>query len=255
MHMMKSEPSHELLEKVVTIAEAKLRLPLHERNGLNQWGVFCNRKHRLFGTLLYVAGGQFNTKLDFIRKRDGSIHVNKYIPGDWELALENTYNYAKYIIESRIDEREKVEYLQSSAKAKNQEEKQYLLEQRASVNPAWLWYLFLAYCTAGRFKDAELTLIKFVEKWPIFYTHNIAGNVYLNALARSTGVKLPPQLAIEEWGNWSLQDLGYTYDYTLGLARRHIQESQRLLPQKNPEMQSILHAALTELSALEKQHS
>ncbi len=252
---MKSEPSRELLGKVMTVADTKIELPLQERDFLNRWGVFCNRKHRLFGTLLYVAGGQFDIKLDFIRKRDGSIQVNKYIPGDWEFALEHTYNYAKYIVESQIDEREKAEFMQLSTKAKNQEETIHLLEQRASHNPAWLFYLMAACTAAGRFKDAEQALIKFVERWPIFYAYINLGTFYLQALANEKGINLSAQIADKEWADLSLHDLGYNYDNALGLAKHELQEALRLAPQNDPSMQGRLKAALAELSALEKQHS
>lgn len=244
---MKSGPPRELFQKVITIADTKSSLPLRSRDSLNGWGVDCRVNRLRGGDFFYQAGGRFTSKLGFVLKSDGSIILRKYNPGDWELVIDPTYNYARYVIETRIDEQEKAAIRNSTGDTV--EEKIRYLEQKVSDNAALLHSLFSLYISAGRFKDAEGILVKEVEKWPDFFlTHMYLGNFYLHAVAHERGMGLPPQLSTGEWVNLSLKDLGYASDHTLGLATQHIQEALKLAPKKSKDMQKRLKAAVAELA-------
>jgi hypothetical protein len=243
---MKSGPPRELLEKVMTIADTKMTLPFRSRKNLDSWGVNCRVNRLRDGASWYQAGGSFISKLGFVLRSDGSILGRKYNPGDWELAIEPTYNYAKYLIESRIDEPEKAEVMQIGAN--NIEARVRILEQKAGDNPAWLHPLLESYVKARKFKDAERILVRVVEKWPKFFlTHMNLGIFYLHAIAHERGIRLSSQLSTGEWAELNIKDLGYAQGHTLVLSRQHIEEALKLAPKRSRDVITRLNAALAEL--------
>ena len=96
----KLEPTKDLLDKVIFIADVKAQLPITERGILNDWGVYCRVNRLPDGALFYQAGGKFIAQLRFAVEKDGSIKVRKYKPGDWERKLTPTYDDARFRAEN-----------------------------------------------------------------------------------------------------------------------------------------------------------
>lgn len=89
------QPSRELLDKVMLIANTKKQLPLSERGRLNVEGVYCQVNRLPSGVLFYQTGGKFSSQLRFELEEDGRIIVRKYQPGSWESKMDVSYGIAK----------------------------------------------------------------------------------------------------------------------------------------------------------------
>lgn len=89
------QPSRELLDKVMLIANTKKQLPLSERGRLNVEGVYCQVNRLPSGVLFYQAGAKFSSRLRFELEKDGRIIVRKYHSGSWESKIDVSYGIAK----------------------------------------------------------------------------------------------------------------------------------------------------------------
>jgi tetratricopeptide (TPR) repeat protein len=251
----RSEPSKELLHKVVFIAEAKTRLPLTERGHLNLWGVYCRVNSLPDGALFYQAGGKFIARLRFAVEKDGSIGVRKYQPGDWERKVGPTYDMAKYWMENiRVDN--EIERL--LADANEAEEKIQRLEKRASERPNEVnnWSALVPlYFDVARFKDAEKAAMKAVEAWPDqSASHYTLGRLYLIALGNTK----TPRGAIALFGRrlegLTVEALGYEYEQVRNLAQRHFEQALKLAAPKDSALQKAVENQFLNLRAIDETH-
>lgn len=88
-------PPAELLLKVMFIAHIKESLPFSKKGSFNKLvGIFCERYDLRQGGSFYTAGGTFFRKLRFTWEHDGSITIQTYKRGDWELAIDKAYEIA-----------------------------------------------------------------------------------------------------------------------------------------------------------------
>lgn len=252
MSKNKLQPSRELLEKVITVAHAKTQLPLADRAYLNDWGVYCRVNHLPGGALFYQAGGKFVARLRFTVEKDGSIIVQKYQPGDWELALEPTYNHAKYQGEGGRANKELDELL---AGTQSIEERILRLEKKVSESPNDALELLLGdfYSAATRYKDAERSYIRQVETWPNeFAPHYFLSLFYLHGLANAKLLDLPPSLLASRWAPLTLRALGYNYEQAHQLVEEHIGEAFKLAPPKTSFVKNFLKETLSQLRRIDK---
>jgi len=94
------QPRQELLDKVMSVADAKAELPLPERHSLNVRGVYCRVNRLPRGAFFYQAGGRFIARLRFTVSEDGSITIHKYKPGDWESKVDLAYQVSRRLQET-----------------------------------------------------------------------------------------------------------------------------------------------------------
>jgi len=255
------EPTKELLDKVIFIADAKAQLPISERAHLNDWGVYCRVNRLPGGALFYQAGGKFIARLRFAVEEDGSITVRKYQPGEWECSLEPTYDGARFITEDFRVHKEIDELL---ADAKDTDDKIWRLEQRASEALGQGNYcltnkiLAVLYYNAGRFKDAEKAAIRAVEAWPSQpFLYTLLIRIYFVAVLNAKRVKVgvDNEWFIREYGTrateLTLEALGYTYEQVHTLAERYAREALKLAPQKDREFRKIVERNLSDLKMID----
>lgn len=93
------QPRKELLDKIISVADAKIQLPLPERRSLNVRGVYCRVNRLPHGAFFYQAGGRFIARLRFTVSEDGSITIHKYEPGDWESKVDLAYRVSRRLQE------------------------------------------------------------------------------------------------------------------------------------------------------------
>lgn len=92
-------PSEDLVDKVITIAEVRARMPLATQGLLAEGlGVYCVVRRVPFGGSLYQAGGTYRPRLSFTVWGAGDIRVAWYHPGDWEDKISEAYERAKDIL-------------------------------------------------------------------------------------------------------------------------------------------------------------
>ena|GEM_PF-5376872 len=255
MGQKQREPSRELLEKVMAVADAKSVVPTGARLYLNDWGVYCRMNRLPGGGRLYQAGGKFIAKLRFIVETNGSIVVRKYRPGGWECALEATYNYARL---SRTYLEAKLKLLEAEQEFSNLpngqciENRVLLVEKLVNERPDWTWpFLGTVYSEAGRFKDAEMVYIKGIEMWPNTSSpHDYLAEFYLYALANAGLLSPPDDFSHPEWAKVSLNDIGYTFVQVIRLAEKHVAEALRLAPPKDSALRGSLREKLSVLRRL-----
>jgi hypothetical protein len=92
----------ELLENVRFIAKVKTSLPIHQRGGLNTYGVYVQSGRNGDPTIpkegiLYMVGGKWIPKLIFLDDDSGETIVIKYEKGDWLGSLDLSYEKAKEV--------------------------------------------------------------------------------------------------------------------------------------------------------------
>ncbi|MBN2075187.1 MAG: hypothetical protein JW762_06525 [Dehalococcoidales bacterium] len=249
MGQRQREPSRGLLERVKTVADAKSVLPVRDRSYLNIWGVYCRVNHLPGGGHLYQAGGKFITKVRFVVETNGSIVVRKYKPGDWESALEATYNHAR-LWRTRAEAMQ--EFADLLPNGQTIEGRVLFVEKLVSERPDWTWpFLGLVYSIAGRFKDAEKVYIGGIKMWPDTSTpHDYLAEFYLCALANAGLLSPPDNFSHPEWAKMSLHNLGYTIEEVIRLAEKHVKEALRLAPPKNTASRRPLQKKLSILRRL-----
>ena len=256
------EPTKELLEKVIFIADVKAQLPITERGILNDWGVYCRVNRFPDGTLFYQAGGKFISRLKFVVKVDGSTTVRKYQLGDWENNLAPTYDNSRFRAENLRKGKEMDELL---AGARDTEEKIQRLEQRASEvpNQANYWsttsMLVGLYRDAGRFRDAEKAAISAVKAWqsqPV--PHFVLSYIYFIAVLNAKRVKVGEanEQFIREYGapaaGLAPEALGYTYEQTYALAERHLKKILELASPMDKGTREMVQKKLSDLKAINR---
>jgi tetratricopeptide (TPR) repeat protein len=249
MASKESQPSRELLERVIAVADAKSVLPIRDRLYLNIWGVYCRVNHLPGGGHLYQAGGKFIAKMRFIVETNGSIVVRKYRPGDWESALEATYNHARLW---RTSAEAMQEFADLLPNGQTIEDRVLFVEKLVNERPDWAWpFLGLVYSIAGRFKDAEKVYIGGVKMWPDTSSpHDYLAEFYLCALVNAGLLSLPDDFSHPEWAKLSFNDLGYTFEELTRLAEKHAAEALRLAPPKNTVSRRTLQKKLSVLRHL-----
>ena len=256
------EPTKDLLDKVIFIAETKTQLPLNVRGVLNAWGVYCRVNRLPDGALFYQAGGKFIARLRFVVEVDSSITVRKYQPGDWETNLVPTYDNARFRAENLQKGKEMDELL---AGARDTEEKIRRFEQRASEvpNQANYWstisMLVGLYREAGRFRDAEKAAISAVEAWPSQpVPHFVLSFIYFIALLNAKRVKIGPanEQFIREYGAPAVgltpEALGYTYEQAYALAERHLKKILELASPMDKGTREMVQKKLSDLKAINR---
>lgn len=246
----KLEPSHELLEKVMTVADATAILPLKSKVYLDYWGVHCRVNGLPDGRLLYEVGGKFFTQLQFTLQGDGSVVVRKYKPGDWELVLDPTYTHARFWV-GHVKEEEEVAKLLGGARSID--DKISRLKKRVSEKPdnAWI-FLGNLYAEAERFKDAEEAYIRAAETWSnVYTTHFYLVGFYLHAIANVKALELTLPLVSQIWSKLTLEDLGYPLERTVQLAKEHAAEALKLAPPKKSAERNFLEGTLSMLKQAE----
>jgi hypothetical protein len=88
-------PPTVLLFKVIFIADLKELLPFSKKGLFNKaMGIFCERHNLPQGAFFYTAGGTVFRKLRFTWEHNGSITIQTYKPGDWEVAIDKAYEIA-----------------------------------------------------------------------------------------------------------------------------------------------------------------
>jgi len=257
----KLEPTKDLLDKVIFIAETKTQLPLDARGVLNAWGVYCRVNRLPDGALFYQAGGKFVARLRFVVEVDSSITVRKYQPGDWENNLVPTYDNARFTSENLQKGKEMDELL---AGARDTEEKIRRFEQRASEvpNQANYWstisMLVGLYRDVGRFRDAEKAAISAVEAWPNQpLPHFALSYIYFVALLNAKRVKVEAanEQFIKEHGapaaGLTLETLGYTYEQAYALAGRHLEKVLELVSPRDKGTRAMVQRKLSDLKAID----
>lgn len=256
----KLEPTQELLDKVIFLANAKAKLPISERAQLDVWGVYCRVNQLPGGALLYQAGGKFIPRLRFVAEASGSIRVRKYQPGDWERNLARTYDFhARFRPEGLERAKEMDELL---AAAQDTEEKIRRLEQKASKVPNQANYWSTAsvlvgwYREVGRFRDAEKTAIAAVEAWPNqFVPHLELGLLYFITVLNTKRSKIGEanERFIRKYGvrttELTPETLGYSYERVRILAEKYLVKAVEVAP---PALKNAPRKILAELRAIDK---
>ena len=256
-----AEPTKELLEKVIFIADVQSQFQITERNLLHDWGVYCRVNRLPSGTLFYQVGGKFVARLRFVVEVNGSTTVRKYQHGDWEQDLELTYDNAKFRTENLRRANEMDELLSG---VMDTEEKIRRLEQRASEASNQLNYwattsiLMGLYRDVGRFRDAEKVAISAVEAWPNQpLPHYTLSYIYFVALlnAKRPKVGTPNEQFIREYGapaaGLSLEALGYTYEQTYALAVEHLEKVYELASPRDKGSRALAQKKLADLKAID----
>lgn len=256
-----AEPTKELLEKVIFIADVRSQLLITERSLLHDWGVYCRVNRLPGGALFYQVGGRFVARLRFVVEVDGSTTVRKYQPGAWEHDLELTYDNAKFRAENLRRGKEMDELL---AGVTDTEEKIRRLEQRASEvsNQVNYWsttsLLVGLYRDVGRFRDAEKAAISAVEAWPNQpVPHFTLSYIYFIALLNAQRIKVGAanEQFIREYGapaaGLTLKTLGYTYEQAYVLAGRHLKKVLELVSPRDKGTRATVQRKLSDLKAID----
>ena len=106
-------PPSELLDRVIVIAGFKISLPFVIRAVINVNGVYVQSVEREDGSTEYAAGGDtLLPDLVFVRKSLKEVRVIKYIPGEWEKALDRTY-FKVQKLKAALEARDKESFLAS----------------------------------------------------------------------------------------------------------------------------------------------
>lgn len=252
MRESKLEPSRELLTEVMTIANTKKLLPAESGVYLNFWGVNCRANNISGGRLEYKVGGKLTTRLRFIVESDGSTVVQSYSAGDWEHAVEPTYEHAEFW-NKHFKEEGEVNKLW--ANIGNVEDMIRTLEERVSQGQDIArTKLGDFYAAANRYKDAEREYIRAVELWPkVSPTHYYLGCFYSHALAHAEVLRLPPYLLSPLWADLTLDVLGYSLEQVVNLVEKHFEKALELAPQKETPERTILKGTLSGLRVFKKE--
>jgi len=153
------EPSKELLDKVMSVANAKAQLPLPERHSLNIKGVYCRVNRLPHGALFFQAGGKFIARLRFTVEEDGAITVHKYEPGDWESKVDLVYRAARRLHETFAIARETAECANLVEVAERLEK----MKGRYADSAIFYFLLARVYLDTGQYEqalDAIVTSLK-----------------------------------------------------------------------------------------------
>ncbi len=106
-------PPSELLDKVIVIADFKISSPLVIRTVTNVNGVYVQCAEKEDSSTEYAAGGDMVVPdLVFVRSPLKGVHVIKYVPGEWEKALDRTFLKVQRL-KAALDARDKKAFVAS----------------------------------------------------------------------------------------------------------------------------------------------
>lgn len=143
------QPRKELLDKVMSVADAKAQLPLPERHSLNVRGVYCRVNRLPHGAFFYQAGGRFIARLRFTVSEDGSITIRKYEPGDWESKVDLAYRVSRRLQEAFAIARETADCANLVEVAKRLEK----IKGRYADSAFFYFVLSMAYLDTGQYQQ------------------------------------------------------------------------------------------------------
>ena len=146
----KLQPRKELLDKVMSVADAKALLPLAERHSLNIKGVYCRVNSLPNVAIFYQAGGRFIARLRFRVSEDGSITIRKCEPGDWESKVDLAYQVSKRLQDCLAIARETADCANLMEVAKRLEK----MKSRYADSAFFYFALARAYLDTGQYQQA-----------------------------------------------------------------------------------------------------
>jgi len=106
-------PPPELLDKTTVIADFKISSPLVIQAVTNVNGVYVQCAEKEDSSTEYAAGGDMVVPdLVFVRSPLKGVHVIKYVPGEWEKALDRTFLKVQRL-KAALDTRDKKAFVAS----------------------------------------------------------------------------------------------------------------------------------------------